>query len=163
MTGEASTPSQRLAGLGIDLPPVATFHPGVTLSYRRLVVAGNTGYLAGHLPVWGDEVRHRGRVGEDISLEEAVEAARLCALSMLRTIHDQLGSVDRVIGWLRVNGYVRGAAGFEGQPMVLNGFTDLVRDLWGQECLPSRAAVGVAELPLGVCVEVDAVVQVAVR
>ena len=162
MTDGASTPSQRLAVLGIELPPVASFQPGVTLSYRRLVVAGDTGYLAGHLPVWGEEVRYRGRVGQDVSEEAAREAARLCALSMLRTIHDHLGSVDRVVGWLRVNGYVRGVEGFEGQPLVLNGFTDLVRDLWGQEWLPSRSAVGVAELPLGVCVEVDAVVEVAV-
>ena len=162
MTGVTSGPSQRLAGLGIELPPAATFHPGLRLSYRRLVVAGNIGYLAGHLPVWGEEVRHRGRVGRDISGEEAAEAARLCALSMLRTIHDQLGTIDRVVGWLRVNGYVRGVEDFEGQPMVLNGFTDLVRDLWGEQRLPSRCAVGVAELPLGVCVEVDAVVELAV-
>ena len=162
MTAGTSAPSQVLAALGIELPPAATFHPGLKLSYRRLVIAGNTGYLAGHLPVWGDEVRHRGRVGGDISPEDAAAAARLCALSMLRTVHDQLGTIDRVVGWLRVNGYVRGVEGFEGQPMVLNGFTDLVSDLWGHECLPSRSAVGVADLPLGVCVEVDAVVEVAV-
>ena len=134
---------------------------GMVLSYRRLVTSGSTAYLSGHVPMWGSEVRHQGRVGADIPVEEAVEAARLTALSMLRTIHDGLGSIDRVSGWLRVNGYVRVAPGFDGTPTVLNGFTDLVRDLWGQDHLGSRTAVGVAELPLGVCVEVDAVVELA--
>jgi enamine deaminase RidA (YjgF/YER057c/UK114 family) len=155
------SPSRRLAELGIELPPPAGLPAGATLSYRRLVVAGDTGYLAGHLPAWGDELRHRGRVGQEVSLEEAVEAARLTALSMLRTVSDELGSIDRIVRWLRVTGYVRGVEGFDRQPLVLNGFTDLVRDLWGEEMLPSRSAVGVAELPFGVCVEADAILQLA--
>ncbi len=161
MTSGADSPSGRLAALGIELPPAATMPAGMVLSYRRLVVSGTTAYLSGHLPMWGDELRHRGRVGQDVTLEDAVEAAHLTALSMLRTIHDQLGGIDRVGGWLRVNGYIRAAAGFEATPLVLNGFTDLVRDLWGSDGLGSRSAVGVAELPLGACVEVDAVVELA--
>ncbi|MEA2682937.1 MAG: hypothetical protein QOK05_1265 [Chloroflexota bacterium] len=153
----------RLAGIGLELPPRATPPAGMRLTYRRIVRAGDVAYLAGHLPMWGEEVRHRGRVGLDIPLAEGVEAARLCALSMLRTIRDELGRLDLVTGWLRVNGYVRGVEGFEGQPAVLNGFTDLVEQLWGETGLPSRSAVGVAELPLGVCVEVDAVVQLVAR
>lgn len=74
---------------------------------------------------------------------------------------DELGRLDVVGRWLRVNGYVRGVDGFDRQPAVLNGFTDLVRDVWGEAALPSRSAVGVAELPLGVCVEVDAVVELS--
>lgn len=155
------SPAARLAALAIDLPPAAVLLPGTRLSYRRLVRAGAVGYLAGHLPAFGDELRYRGRVGGEVSLEEAVEAARLCALSMLRTVADELGSIDAVERWLRVTGFVRGIDGFDRQPLVLNGFTDLVRDLWGEDALPSRSAVGVAELPMGVCVEVDAVIQLA--
>ncbi|HEV1998764.1 MAG TPA: RidA family protein, partial [Candidatus Dormibacteraeota bacterium] len=107
MTGGAFSPSGRLAELDIALPPAAALPPGVTLSYRRLVTSGSTAYLSGHGPMWGDEIRYRGRVGADVTIDEAVEAARLTALSMLRTIDDQLGSIDRVEGWLRVNGYVR--------------------------------------------------------
>jgi enamine deaminase RidA (YjgF/YER057c/UK114 family) len=151
----------RLAGLGLELPPAAVLPAGMRFSYRRLVRAGGVAYLAGHLPAWGEEVRYKGRVGGEVSLEEAVDAARLCALSMLRTISDELGRLDRVGRWLRVNGFVRGVDGFDRQPAVLNGFTDLVRDVWGDDALPSRSAVGVAELPFGVCVEVDAVVELA--
>ena len=133
--------------------------PGTRVSYRRMVRDGDVAYLAGHLPAWGDEVRHVGRVGAEVSLEDAVEAARLCALSMLRTVADELGGIDAVSRWLRVTGFVRGTADFDRPHAVLNGFTDLVRDLWGEAALPSRSAVGVAQLPLGVCVEVDAVVR----
>ncbi|MGI8610168.1 MAG: RidA family protein [Candidatus Dormibacteria bacterium] len=161
MTGGPQGPSRRLAELGIRLPPAAALPPGVKLSYRRLVTSGGTAYLSGHGPMWGDEVRYRGRVGDDVTVADAVEAARLTALSMLRTIHDGLGSIDLVGSWLRVNGYVRAVSGFDETPIVLNGFTDLVRDLWGPECLPSRTAVGVAELPFGFCVEVDAVLELA--
>ena len=161
MTGSPDSPSGRLAARGIELPPAAALPPGVTLSYRRLVRSGTTAYLSGHGPMWGDEVRYRGRVGADVTTEDAVAAAHLTALSMLRTIHDQLGSIDAVGGWLRVNGYVRAAAGFDATPVVLNGFTDLVRDLWGTDRLPSRTAVGVSELPFGFCVEVDAVIDLA--
>jgi enamine deaminase RidA (YjgF/YER057c/UK114 family) len=156
-----SSPTARLAALGLELPPAAVLAAGMRFSYRRLVRAGSVGYLAGHLPAWGEELRYRGRVGAEVSLEEGVDAARLCALSMLRTVADELGSVDAIEGWLRVTGFVRGVAGFDGQPAVLNGFTDLVRDVWGEDALPSRSAVGVAELPFGVCIEVDAVVQLA--
>jgi enamine deaminase RidA (YjgF/YER057c/UK114 family) len=159
--GLSGPPSARLRALGLSLPPAAVTPPGTVLSYRRLVRSGNIAYLAGHLPAWGPEMRYLGRVGEGLSLEEGVEAARLTALSMLRTIEDELGSIDRVGGWLRVNGYVRAVAGFDRPHVVLNGFTDLVRDLWGEENLPTRSAIGVADLPLGVCVEADAVVTLA--
>jgi enamine deaminase RidA (YjgF/YER057c/UK114 family) len=154
-----SSPAARLAALGLELPPAAVLTTGTRFSYRRLVRAGSVAYLAGHLPAWGDELRYRGRVGAEVSPEAAVEAARLCALSMLRTVADELGSVNAIERWLRVTGFVRGIDGFDRQPAVLNGFTDLVRDLWGDDALPSRSAVGVAELPFGVCVEVDAMVQ----
>lgn len=160
-TQDERSPERRLTELGLSLPAAARPAVGVTLSYRRLVQAGNVAYLAGHLPASGDEFPYLGRVGAEVSAEQGFAAARLTALSMFRTIRDELGSLDRVSRWLRVNGYVRSAEGFYQQPFVMNGFTDLVRDLWGEEALPSRSAIGVSELPLGVCVEVDAVVLLA--
>lgn len=145
----------RLAELGLELPAAAI--TGQQLSYRRLVLHGDVAYLSGHLPFAGTELLHPGAVGTDVSVEEAVEAARATALSMLRTLKDELGSLDRVERWLRVTAFVHCADGFGLEPHVANGFTDLVRHLWGAEALGTRSAVGVADLPLDTCFEADAI------
>lgn len=149
----------RLAELGLALPPPAELPAGTVLSYRRLVRHQDLAFLSGHGPAWGNELRHLGRIGTDVTLEDGIEAARLTALSMLRTIKDSLGSLDLVAGWLQVTGYVRATPDFTQQSLVINGFTDLVRDLWGESNLGARTAIGVADLPFGMCVEVDALVR----
>ena len=148
----------RLTHLGLELPPTAALPHGVVLSYRRLVRHQGTGYLSGHLPYHGDELRFKGRVGDELTVKEGTAAAQQTALSMFRTIKDELGSLDAVERWLMVTGYVRAVPGFTQQPIVINGFTDLVRSLWGAERLGARSAIGVAELPFGTPVEVEAVV-----
>ncbi|GAC1331730.1 MAG: RidA family protein [Candidatus Dormibacteria bacterium] len=147
----------RLAELGLVLPAAASINQ--QLSYRRMVRHGDVAYLSGHLPLDGGDLLHPGLVGEDVGLEEAVAAARATALSMLRTLKDELGSLDQVSRWLRVNAYVHCGDGFGKTPQVANGFTDLVRDLWGAEALGSRSAVGVSDLPLDTCFEADAIVE----
>ena len=152
----------RLAELGLELPAAASVN--LELSYRRLVEHNGLAYLSGHLPLDGTDLLHPGAVGSDVTVEEAVVAARATALSMLRTIKDELGSLDRVERWLRVTAFVHCADGFGGrEPQVANGFTDLVRDLWGADALGSRSAVGVTDLPLDTCFEADAIVALRPR
>jgi enamine deaminase RidA (YjgF/YER057c/UK114 family) len=158
---QVKPPSARLRELGVALPASAV--PGVRVSYRRVVIDGTTAYLSGHLPIDGRELTHRGRIGQDLDLEAGVAAARSCALSMLRTIEDELGSIDAVERWLQVNAFVCAVPGFTMQPQVANGFTDLIQQLWGDERLAARTAVGASDLPLGVPVEVAAVVRIAAR
>lgn len=158
MAAQVGGVEARLAALGLELPPPAVLPSGATLSYRRFVRHGNIAYLSGHGPVRDGETAPLGRVGIDLDLDEAVEAAQLTALSMLRTIKDSLGSLDAVESWLSVTGYVRAVPDFTQHSIVINGFTDLVRDLWGENCLAARAAVGVADLPFGMPVEVSATV-----
>jgi enamine deaminase RidA (YjgF/YER057c/UK114 family) len=102
-----------------------------------------------------------GRVGGDVSVEQAYEAARQTGLAMLRSLHDELGSLDRVDRWLKVVGFVRSAPGFTDQPAVINGFSDLIVDIFGEaRGLCARSAIGVAELPAGIAVEVEATVAI---
>jgi enamine deaminase RidA (YjgF/YER057c/UK114 family) len=102
-----------------------------------------------------------GQVGREVTLDEAVEAARLTALSMLGSLHRTFGSLERVTGWLRVFGMVNSAPGFDQQPTVINGFSDLILEVFGTEVgRHARSAVGVASLPFGIPVEVEAEVSI---
>jgi enamine deaminase RidA (YjgF/YER057c/UK114 family) len=111
-------------------------------------------YLSGIGPVG-----HAGAVGGDLTVEQGYDAARLTALLALRRLVDAFGTLDRVERWVRVLGFVRSAPGFGDQPSVLNGFTDVVVDIFGEERgLCARSAIGVSELPAGIPVEVEALV-----
>ena len=154
MSSLVSTPDERLAELGLELPefPPLPFTPRL----RPVLVHGGLAYLSGLGPI-GVE----GRVGDTMTVEEGYEAARVTALLALRRVVDELGSLDRVARWLKVLGFVRSAGGFGEQPAVVNGFTDLVVEVYGQERgLAARSAIGVAELPAGVPGEGEAVVAV---
>lgn len=160
MSSQLSNPtvSARLAELGLEIPPAQVIPEGVALTYRRLVRHGDTVWIAGHGPTYGDGWGATlGKVGRDLSVEEGVEAARLTALNLLGTIERELGSLDRVDCWLKVTGYVNAVPEFTEQARVINGFSDLILDLYGEERLASRSSVGVADLPFGMPVEVDAV------
>ena len=102
-----------------------------------------------------------GQVGGEVSLDDAVEAARLTALSMLGSLQHSLGSLDRITGWLRVFGMVNSALGFEQQPTVINGFSDVILDVFGADVgRHARSAVGMSSLPFGIPVEVEAEVGI---
>ena len=136
---------------------------GVTYPFSWVRVRGNRATVSGHLPLNPDGTlaEPRGKVGGDVSLEQGVHAARLVALSMLGSLQRELGSLDRVAAWLRVFGMVNVAPGFTQIATVVNGFSELIVDLYGRERgLHSRSAVGMAELPFGVPIEVEAEVEI---
>jgi enamine deaminase RidA (YjgF/YER057c/UK114 family) len=145
--------------LGLTLPPAQVVPEGMTLTYRRLVRWGDVVYVAGHGPTWGDGWGSPlGKVGQEVSIEEGVAAAELTALNVLATIERELGDLDQVACWLKVNGYVNAVPGFTEQARVVNGFSDLILKLYGPDKLSARTSVGVPDLPFGMPVEVDAVI-----
>ena len=146
-----------LRHLGYDLPPVA--RPAG--SYVPAVRAGSLLFTAGQLPFKGGQLPYTGKVGRDVSVEEAKEAARLCALNALAAVKAEAGSLDNGLRIANVTGYVASAAGFNGQPEVMNGASDLLGDLFGDRGIHARSAVGVAELPLDAPVEVELIVELS--
>jgi enamine deaminase RidA (YjgF/YER057c/UK114 family) len=151
----------RLAEIGLALPAPLAAPPGVRLPYEPLRIHGGLAYVSGHGPFDGDRQLARGRVGAELSVEEAYDAARATALSMLASLEQELGDLDRVTRWIKVLGFVACAEGFNVTPAVINGFSDLVLALWGDAGRHARSAIGAGELPLGMPVEVEAIVAVA--
>ncbi len=141
----------RLAELGITLPPVAT----PVASYVPAVRTGNLVYTSGQVPLDAP----KGKVGADVSAEDATAAARACALQALAAV-DGLVGLDSIARIVKVVGFVASAPGFTGQPGVINGASDLLGEVFGEAGAHARSAVGVAELPLGVPVEVELIVEV---
>jgi enamine deaminase RidA (YjgF/YER057c/UK114 family) len=146
------TPDERLRELGLELPvfPELPFVP------RLVPVLEHDGlaFLSGIGPIGV-----AGVVGSELSVDEGYATARATALLALRRIVDAYGELDRVARWLKVLGFVRSAPGFGDQPAVVNGFTDLIVEVYGEERgLAARSAIGVAELPAGIPVEVEAIV-----
>jgi len=150
----------RLAALGLELPAPPAAPPGVVLPFKWVRVSGDRAYASGHGPLDGGDVLVRGKVGTDVSPEQGHEAARLTALSMLASLRQELGHLDRVTAWVKALGLVNCAPGFTGMPAVINGFSDLVIDLWGEAGRHARSAIGAAELPFDMSVEVEAIVEV---
>jgi enamine deaminase RidA (YjgF/YER057c/UK114 family) len=149
------TADERAAELGLEIPeiPELPFKPKL----RPVLVHGGLAYISGIGPIG-----LAGRVGDDVSVEEGYAAAQTTALYALRRILDELGSLEAVDRWVKVLGLVRSAPGFGDQPAVINGFTDLVVEVYGEERgLCARSAIGVAELPAGIPVEVEATVALA--
>ena len=143
---------ERVRELGLEIPqfPPLPFRPML----RPVLVHGGIAYLSGVGPIG-----LAGVVGADLSVEEGQAAARETALLALRRILDELGSLDAVDRWVKVLGLVRSAPGFGDQPAVVNGFTELVVEVYGEERgLCARSAIGVSELPAGIPVEVEAIV-----
>ncbi len=157
MVGQASIQT-RLSDLGLQIPPPQVVSEDVRLIYRRAVRHGDVVYLAGHGPTWGDGWGSKlGKVGEQLTVDEGIEAARLTALNMLGTIERELGDLDGVETWLKVNGYVNAVSGFTEQAQVINGCSDLLVAVFGEQKLAARTSIGVPDLPFGMPVEIDAV------
>jgi enamine deaminase RidA (YjgF/YER057c/UK114 family) len=147
----------RLKQLGITLPAV----PAPMANYVRSVRVGNLLFLAGHGPQKDGKLTYIGKVGRDLSVEEAQQSARLVGLGLLASTRDALGSLDRVRRIVKVLGMVRSAEGFGDQPKVINGFSDLMVEVFGDAGRHARSAVGMAELPMGISVEIEMIVEVA--
>ncbi|HEY2449119.1 MAG TPA: RidA family protein [Mycobacterium sp.] len=147
------TASARLAQMGIELPGVAK----PLASYVPAVRSGNLVYTAGQLPMQSGNLARTGKVGADVTPEEGKELARICTLNALAAV-DSLVGLDAVTQVIKVTGFVASAAGFNGQPGVVNGASDLLAEVFGGS--HARSAVGVSELPLDSPVEVELVVEV---
>ena len=141
--------AQRLASLGIVLPPVSP----PAASYLGCVIDNGVVHVSGHGPVAGAEVV-RGKVGGDLSLDEGRRAARLTALSILATLEAELGDLDRIDRFLKVFGMVNVAPGFDQMPAVIDGCSDLLVEVFGDAGRHTRSAVGMAALPFGIAVEI---------
>jgi len=149
------TASARLAELGIALPPVIA----PLAAYIPAVRTGNLVYTSGQLPLERGELIHAGKVGSEVSPEQAKTAARTCALNALAAIEALVG-IDAVSRVVKLVGFVASAPGFTGQPGVVNGASEVLGEIFGDAGAHARSAVGVAELPLNAPVEVELIVEV---
>jgi enamine deaminase RidA (YjgF/YER057c/UK114 family) len=150
--------ADRLRELGLELPEPLAAPPDLRLPFELVRVHGDVAYVSGHGPFDGDRLLVTGRVGAEVSVEDAYAAARATGLSMLASLERELGDLDRVTGWIKVLGFVNCAPDFNTTPAVINGFSDLILDLWGDAGRHARSAIGAGELPFGMPVEVEAVV-----
>lgn len=154
----------RLHALGLSLPPPIQLPPGVVFPFEFVRILGRRALVSGHGPqnADGSIALPLGKVGRELSVEQGYTAARLVALSILGSLERALGNLDRIAAWGRVFGMVNSAPGFNRQPMVINGFSDLILELFGAETgAHSRSAVGMAELPFDIPVEIEAEVELA--
>lgn len=153
---------ERLRTHGLTLPPPMQPPPGIVLPFQFVRVVGRRALISGHGPqnADGSFARPLGKVGREVSLERGYTAARLTALSILGSLKRALGDLDRIAAWTRVFGMVNSAPGFNNQPSVINGFSDLILEIFGHEVgAHSRSAVGLAELPFDIPVEIEGEVE----
>lgn len=152
----SNTISDKLASLGLTLPAV----PAPVAAYVNCVRSGNLLFLSGGLPIEGDR-KIIGKVPTEVSVEEAKEGARMIILNRLAVIREELGSLDKVVRIVALNGFVNSAPDFYGHPQVINGASELLVELFGENGKHSRTALGAAALPLNVAVEINLIVEVA--
>jgi enamine deaminase RidA (YjgF/YER057c/UK114 family) len=154
------TIDDRLAELGLTLPAPPAAPPGVELPFEYVRMHGDLAYVSGHGPLDGDRVLVTGSVGAEVAVEQAYDAARATALSMFASLRRELGDLDRVTAWVKLLGFVKCAEGFNVTPAAINGFSDLVLEVWGDAGRHARSAIGAGELPFGMTVEVEAIVAI---
>ena len=146
----------KLEAMGLNLP-APLVPPG---NFELVTVHGDLAYVAGHGPFDGSTLLGDGLIGRDLTIDQAYEAARLTALSILASLKREIGELDRVTRWLRAVGYVHCAPGFAQNAAVVNGFSDLIVELWGEAGRHARSAPGQGPSPLNVPIIVDAIVDV---
>ena len=156
MSQAASQVEAKLRSMGLELPPP----PTPVAAYVPTVKTGNWVYVSGQVPRVKGEIKYRGHVGGDLTLEDGRAAAQLCALNALAAVKQEIGSLDQIRRVVKLTGYVACASGFTDQPKVVDGASVLLNDLFGERGRHARAAVGVNELPLGVAVELEMIVEV---
>lgn len=152
----------RLKALGLALPDPLKTPPGVVLPFQFVRIVGSSAFVSGHGPTTADGslAEPLGKVGRDLTVEQGYQAARLAGLAILGSLERSLGDLDRIVAWTRVFGMVNSAPGFNRHPAVINGFSDLILEVFGPEVgAHSRSAVGMAELPFDLPVEIEAQVE----
>jgi enamine deaminase RidA (YjgF/YER057c/UK114 family) len=153
---------KRIAELGLALPAPFVLPPGVVTPFPWVRVAGRRVLISGHAPTLADGrlAPPLGKVGRELTLEQGYEAARLTGLAILGSLEREIGDLDRIAHWVRIFGMVNSAPGFQRQPAVINGFTDLILEVFGRDRgAHARSAVGMAELPFGIPVEIEGEVE----
>jgi enamine deaminase RidA (YjgF/YER057c/UK114 family) len=153
---------ERLSKMGLVLPAPTKPPPGVNLPFQFVRIIGRRALISGHAPLNpdGSFAEPLGKVGREVTLEQGYRAARLTALAILGSLKRRLGDLDRIAAWARIFGMVNSAPGFNNQPSVINGFSDLILELYGQDAgAHSRSAVGLAELPFNIPVEIEGEVE----
>jgi enamine deaminase RidA (YjgF/YER057c/UK114 family) len=151
-----ATPEERLAALGLEVPAVAT----PVAAYVPAVRTGRYVYTSGQLPMRDGQLLQTGKVGGEVSPDDAVECARLCGLNALAAVRAEIGDLSLVTRVVKVVAFVASAPDFTGQPQVANGVSELLGDIFGDAGRHARSAVGVSVLPLDAPVEVELLVEV---
>lgn len=149
--------NQRISELAIVLPQVAT----PAGAYVPAVVSGNLVFTAGQIPLVDGKLAATGKVGKDLTAEQAKEIARICALNAVAAVKSVIGDLDRVKKVVKVVGFVASDPSFSQQPAVVNGASELLEQIFGEKGIHARSAVGVAVLPLDAPVEVELIVEFA--
>ena len=149
--------NQRISELGIVLPQVAT----PAGAYVPAVVSGNLVFTAGQIPLIDGKLAATGKVGKDLTAEQAKDIARICALNAVAAVKSVIGDLDRVKKVVKVVGFVSSDPSFSQQPAVVNGASELLEQIFGEKGIHARSAVGVAVLPLDAPVEVELIVEFA--
>lgn len=145
----------KLNELGLTLPEVAK----PIAAYVPAVRCGDYVYTSGQIPLQQGEVKYQGKLGQELSVDDGYQAAKICALNCLAAVKSVAGSLDNVEQVVKVVGFVNSAPGFTDQPKVVNGASELIGSIFGDAGKHSRSAVGVSELPVGVAVEVEMIVK----
>lgn len=146
----------RLIELGVELPVPAA----PAANYVPYVVSGNLIFISGQISVLNNEIKYVGKVGVDLSVEDGISAARLCMLNVISQARAALdGELDRITRFVKVGGFVNSTENFTDHPKIINGASDLLIEIFGDNGRHSRFAVGVNSLPLGIGVEIDAILE----
>jgi enamine deaminase RidA (YjgF/YER057c/UK114 family) len=147
---------ERIKELGIELPTPAA----PAGSYVPFVLSGSQLWIAGQVPFWDGKIKYRGKVGDGASLEDAVASARLCALNIIAQAKEALGDLDRIERFIKLGGFVNATPDFTNHPVIINGASDVIAEIFGDVGKHARFAVGAAGLPLDSTTEVDAIIAV---
>ncbi|NOZ62767.1 MAG: RidA family protein [Calditrichaeota bacterium] len=150
------TVEEKLKTMGLSLPAT----PKPVAAYIPAILSGDVVYTSGQIPISGGKIQFTGKVGKEVTKEQAYEAAKLCALNALAAIKGVIGDLEKIEQVVKVVGFVASAEGFTEQPAVVNGASEFLGELLGEKGVHARSAVGVAELPLNVPVELEMIVKI---
>ena len=147
---------ENIKNLGLNIPDL----PKALANYVPYKIVGKTMYISGQAPVQNGELIYKGKVGSDISVEDGIEAARLCVINIIAAVKTGLeGDWSKLDSFVKLTGYVNCQDTFTDQPKIINGASDMLVEIFGDQGRHSRVAVGSNALPLGIAVEIDAIVQ----
>ena len=147
---------ENIKNLGLNIPEL----PKALANYVPFKIIGKTLYISGQAPVQNGELIYKGKVGSDITIEEGIEAAKLCVINVIAAVKNGIeGDWDKLDSFVKLTGYVNCKDNFIDQPKIINGASDMLVDIFGDQGRHSRVAVGSNALPLGIAVEIDAIVQ----